>query len=169
MHKLGLEAEVEYERLFRDVTHYSTSDYLKAAKVMDPSEDVVMSPLEAGALSDGTKGLPETVYVHHKILPLKHADGEPLTREDIQHDLLYHIFQDPNACFTDQTPDAKQPGPYPKVTFCELYVNSILNSPKCTKVARDKMIETPSYAVEFAKMCLLVNVGRINTTLACML
>jgi len=28
------------------------------------------------------------------------------------------------------------------------------------------MLETPSYAVEFAKMCLLVNVGRINTTLA---
>lgn len=106
------------------------------------------------------------VFVHNKILPIKHADGEPLTRSDIQFDLLQAIFTDSTSAFTDQSPDKKR-GPPGKVTFCELYVNAILNSPKCTRVARDKMLETPSYAVEFAKMCLLVNVGRINTTLAC--
>jgi Ino eighty subunit 1 len=106
---------------------------------------------------------------HHKIIPLKRADGEPLTREDIQYDLLHRIFQDPNAIFRDPYSDVNSPGTTSRVTFCKLYINCILNSPKCTKVARDKMIETPSYAVEFAKLCLLVNVGRINTTLACAL
>ena len=132
----------------------------------DTSKTPTVSPVEATFSStDGGPG----AAGHHKIIPLKRADGEPLTREDIQYDLLHHIFQDSNAVFTDPYSDVKELGVAPKVTFCRLYVNSILNSPKCTKVARDKMIETPSYAVEFAKLCLLVNVGRINTTLACAL
>ena len=29
------------------------------------------------------------------------------------------------------------------------------------------MLDTPEFAVEFAKIALLTNVGRINTTMAC--
>lgn len=29
------------------------------------------------------------------------------------------------------------------------------------------MVETPAFAIEFAKIALLTNVGRINTTMAC--
>jgi hypothetical protein len=29
------------------------------------------------------------------------------------------------------------------------------------------MVETPAFAIEFAKISLLTNVGRINTTMAC--
>ena len=32
---------------------------------------------------------------------------------------------------------------------------------------KDKMHETPAFSVEFAKLALLTNVGRINTTMAC--
>lgn len=105
-------------------------------------------------------------YVHHKILPIRHVDGDPLTRDDIQYDLLHFIFSNPQAVFTDPACAPPEP-PGPKLTFGELYINAILTSPKCTKVSRDKMIETPSFATEFGKMCLLVNIGRINTTLAC--
>jgi Ino eighty subunit 1 len=111
--------------------------------------------------------------VHHKILPIRHADGDPLTREDIQYDLLDAIFSDTTAVFTNPSytgADGATPGqpqPAKKVTFGELYIGAILSSPKCTKVSRDKMIDTPTFATEFSKMCLLVNIGRINTTLAC--
>lgn len=29
------------------------------------------------------------------------------------------------------------------------------------------MVETPEFAIDFAKISLLANVGRINTTMAC--
>ncbi|KAN0060414.1 hypothetical protein ACQY0O_007744 [Thecaphora frezii] len=53
-----------------------------------------------------------------------------------------------------------------KLTFKELYIEALLNSGKCTKSMRDKIVTDEEYAEDFAKVCLLVNVGRINTTLA---
>ncbi|KDQ63831.1 hypothetical protein JAAARDRAFT_170061 [Jaapia argillacea MUCL 33604] len=101
-------------------------------------------------------------YVHRKTLPIKRGDAEPLSREDIQFDLLHYIFSDPTRAFTDQSPGKSAQ----KVTFAELYVNALFNSSKCSKVLKDKMVETPAFALEFAKICLLTNVGRINTTMA---
>ncbi|KAI0757158.1 hypothetical protein C8Q80DRAFT_1215864 [Daedaleopsis nitida] len=100
-------------------------------------------------------------YLGRKTLPIKRADAEPLTREDLQYDLLYYIFTDRTKCFIDYlAPDQ------PAVNFCDLYVNALYNSPKCSKVLKDKMVETPAFAIEFAKIALLTNVGRINTTMA---
>lgn len=65
--------------------------------------------------------------------------------------------------FTDETPGK----PPTKVNFCDLYVSALYNSTKCSKIMRDKMTETPAFAIEFAKISLLTNVGRINTTMAC--
>ena len=101
-------------------------------------------------------------YLGRKTLPIKRTDAEPLTREDLQYDLLYYIFTDRTKCFIDYlAPDQ------PVVNFCDLYVNALYNSPKCSKVLKDKMVETPAFAIEFAKIALLTNVGRINTTMAC--
>ena len=86
-----------------------------------------------------------------------------LTREDIQYDLLDAIFSDTTKVFTDQR--AGQSGR--KVTFSELYINSIQEAGRGTKTQRDKMSENPAFATELAKISLLVNVGRINTTMAC--
>lgn len=101
-------------------------------------------------------------YLGRKTLPIKRADGEPLTREDIQYDLLYFIFADPHQVFVDYMAPGK-----PHVNFCDLYVNALFNSSKCSKVLKDKMVDTPEFAIEFAKIALLTNVGRINTTMAC--
>ncbi|PWZ01437.1 hypothetical protein BCV70DRAFT_148936, partial [Testicularia cyperi] len=54
----------------------------------------------------------------------------------------------------------------PRLTFKELYIEALINSGKCTKSMRDKILADEEYAEDFAKVCLLVNVGRINTTLA---
>ena len=102
-------------------------------------------------------------YLSRKALPIKRNDAEPLTREDVQFDLLDHIFSDTNAVFTSQSP-----GTLPHVNFRDLYVNALYHSTKCSKVLKDKMVDTPAFAVELAKISLLTNVGRINTTMACM-
>ena len=85
-----------------------------------------------------------------------------MTREDVQFDLLDFIFSNDKAVFTDPFNSKKG-----KVTFGDLYISSISNSVKCSKVLKDKMIETPAFALELAKISLLTNVGRINTTMAC--
>ena len=103
-------------------------------------------------------------YVSRKTLAIKRGDSEILTRNDVQYGFLYHVFSDKTLAFTDETP-GKLPT---KVNFCDLYVHALYNSAKCSKVMRDKMLETPAFAVEFAKISLLTNVGRINTTMACM-
>ncbi|KAG1755081.1 uncharacterized protein EDB91DRAFT_1242285 [Suillus paluster] len=100
-------------------------------------------------------------YLSRKALPIKRNDAEPLTREDVQFDLLYHIFNDRHKVFTPQAPSEDS-----KVHFCDLYVNALYTSHKCSKVLKDKMAETPAFAVELGKISLLTNVGRINTTMA---
>ncbi|KAH8110654.1 hypothetical protein DFH11DRAFT_1619488 [Phellopilus nigrolimitatus] len=93
---------------------------------------------------------------------IKRADGEPLTREDLQYDLLRHIFDDPNPVFTD--PNGDPPGT--QVSFRDLYVNALVHSPKSSKAVRDKIAESPAFATDFAMISLLANVGRVNTTMA---
>ncbi|KAF5337135.1 hypothetical protein D9611_003358 [Ephemerocybe angulata] len=100
-------------------------------------------------------------YLSRKALPIKRNDAEPLTREDVQYDLLKYIFDDDKAVFTNPHSSKGK-----KVTFSTLYTFAIYHSSKCSKVLRDKMSETPEFASELAKISLLTNVGRINTTMA---
>ncbi|KAG6842491.1 hypothetical protein C0991_000017 [Blastosporella zonata] len=93
---------------------------------------------------------------------LKRADGEPLTRFDIQYDVLYNIFHDTHAVFTDPY----STGPFPKLTFRDLYLSTILHSPKATKALKDKMADSEMFSEDFAMLALLVNVGRVNTTMS---
>lgn len=86
-----------------------------------------------------------------------------LTRQDIQYDLLRCIFSDETKAFTDQRPGSSSE----KICFRELYISALCQSSKCSKVLKDKMKERPAFAVELAKISLLANVGRINTTMAC--
>ncbi|KAF8222598.1 hypothetical protein L208DRAFT_1413137 [Tricholoma matsutake] len=116
------------------------------------------SPMSHNWLPDPA---PLVGYLSRKALPIKRDDAEPLTREDVQFDLLNHIFSDAKAVFT-----SPMPGKSAKVTFSELYVSALYNSSKCSKVLKDKMVDTPAFAVELAKFSLLTNVGRINTTMA---
>ncbi|KAJ7630673.1 hypothetical protein FB45DRAFT_542677 [Roridomyces roridus] len=111
--------------------------------------------------------LPPVGYLSRKALPIKRNDAEPLTREDIQYDFLNHIFHDNCVAFSLPMMDtANGPlGPQP-CTFREIYVNAIYRSSKCSKVIKDKMVDTPAFGIELAKISLLVNIGRVNSTLA---
>lgn len=91
-------------------------------------------------------------YLSRKALPIKRNDAEMLTREDVQYDLLQYIFADNTAVFTPQTP-----GPRNKITFRDLYVNALYYSNKCSKVLKEKMVETPEFGVELAKISILTS------------
>jgi Ino eighty subunit 1 len=101
---------------------------------------------------------------------IKKKDGEALTREDIQYDLLECIFNDRQTCWTDHasqyTSSARTPD---RVTFRQLFVNVLVQSSKLSGNVKEKMQTDERFAVEFTKIALLVNVGRINTTMACTL
>ncbi|KAJ7042517.1 hypothetical protein C8F04DRAFT_80319 [Mycena alexandri] len=103
--------------------------------------------------------IPPVGYLSRKALPIKRNDAEPLTREDVQYDLLFHIFADKTNVF-------HSPIPHKMCTFRDLYIHALYNSNKCSKVLKDKMVESPAFGVELGKISLLTNVGRINTTMA---
>ena len=100
-----------------------------------------------------------------KAIAIKRTDGEPLTRADIQYDVLHHIFHDKHEVFTDPYPSPDTPPA--KLCFRDLYVKTILNSPKATKALKDKMTDSSAFAEDFGMLALLVNVGRVNTTMSC--
>ncbi|KAF5382982.1 hypothetical protein D9757_006348 [Collybiopsis confluens] len=98
---------------------------------------------------------------------LRKPDNAPLTRIDLQYDLLHSIFSDENEVFTDPFPcQFDTIPPRSRVTFRNLYVNAVMNSPKASKLLKDKMLEIPEFATHFAMLSLLTNVGRINTTMS---
>ncbi|KIP12624.1 hypothetical protein PHLGIDRAFT_42268, partial [Phlebiopsis gigantea 11061_1 CR5-6] len=103
---------------------------------------------------------------HRKTFAVKHQDGEPLTRADLQYDILYYLFTDPQAVFNDPFTTLHGDPAGTKVTFRDLYINTLIHSPRCSKISREKLHDNPHFADEFSKMALLSNVGRINTTMA---
>ncbi|KAF9457100.1 hypothetical protein BDZ94DRAFT_1326526 [Collybia nuda] len=99
-----------------------------------------------------------------RTIALKRVDGEPLTRVDIQYDVLHTIFHDNHAVFTDPYPSHDK-SPI-KVSFHDLYLKTLLHSPKATRALKDKMNDSLAFAEDFAMLALLVNVGRVNTTMS---
>ncbi|KAF3359246.1 putative transcriptional regulatory protein C15D4.02 [Verticillium dahliae VDG1] len=95
-----------------------------------------------------------------KIRHLKKEDGEPLWRKDIQHDFLKAVFDDMTPAFTN----SYEPG-RDKQNFADLYIDTMSRSSKTSKVLRDKLLSDRDAAKGMAMVCLLVNIGRMNTTL----
>lgn len=93
---------------------------------------------------------------------IKKPDGVPLFRKDIQFALLSHIFNDDKEVFTSSYDALK-----PKSTFSELYIESMSRSSKCSRVVREKLLADTELAISVAMVSLLVNVGKMNTTLTC--
>jgi Ino eighty subunit 1 len=131
---------------------------------------IVFSPIYSNLLDRSSS------FARRKAFAIKHQEAEPLTRWDLQYDFLYHIFAAPERVFTDPTlsPPTKEDGGGGggggggTVTFRDLYVHALMSSPRCSKALREKMQETPEFATDFAKMSLLANVGRVNTTMTCL-
>jgi len=98
-----------------------------------------------------------------KIRHLKKEDGEPLWRRDIQYDFLKAVFDDERPVFTNNYEGDKTI----KQNFADLYIDTMARSSKTSKVLRDKLLSDREAAKSMAMVCLLVNVGRMNTTLNC--
>jgi Ino eighty subunit 1 len=105
-------------------------------------------------------GSVSSVYSGNKIRHLKKDDGIPLWRKDIQFDFLKYVFEDEQKVFT-KTDGTKG------LTFADIYLDAMAKSSKCSKILKDKLLTERPAAINMAMVCLLVNVGRMNTTLNC--
>ncbi|KAI9884972.1 MAG: hypothetical protein M1823_003249 [Watsoniomyces obsoletus] len=100
-----------------------------------------------------------SVFSASKMKIIKKKDGDPLWRKDIQHDFLRFIFEDATPVFTNYYDGQSN------CTFADIYVDAMARSNKTSKVLHDKLRSDRPAAVNMAMVCLLVNVGRMNTTL----
>jgi len=107
-------------------------------------------------------GSVSSVYSGNKIRHLKKEDGVPLWRRDIQYDFLKYVFEDEQKVFHKVSD-----GSYGH-TFADIYLDAMAKSSKCSKILKDKLLTERPAALNMAMVCLLVNVGRMNTTLNCM-
>lgn len=108
--------------------------------------------------ANGTIG---SVYSGNKIRHLKKEDGVPLWRKDIQYEFLKTVFEDKTPVFT-RIGDNK-----PGCDFADVYIDAMARSSKTSKILKDKLQSDKTAAISMAMVCLLVNVGRMNTTLNC--
>ena len=108
--------------------------------------------------ANGTIG---SVYSGNKIRHLKKEDGIPLWRKDIQYAFLRAVFEDPKKVFTKASDGTSGH------TFADIYIDAMAKSSKTSKILKDKLLSDRTAAVNMAMVCLLVNVGRMNTTLNC--
>ena len=104
------------------------------------------------------------MYSGNKVKHLKKDDGEPLWRKDIQYEFLKAVFESEKAVFTN----SYEPLQIAKQTFADLYIDTMARSSKTSKILRDKLLTEHEPAKNMAMVCLLVNLGRMNTTLNCM-
>lgn len=105
-----------------------------------------------------------SIYSGNKVRHLKKDDGEPLWRKDIQYDFLKLVFENDQAEFTN----SYEPDNIGKQTFANVYIDAMARSSKTSKILRDKLLTEHEPAKNMAMVCLLVNLGRMNTTLNCM-
>jgi Ino eighty subunit 1 len=104
-----------------------------------------------------------SMYSGNKVKHLKKDDGEPLWRKDIQYEFLKAVFENDQAVFTN----SYEPEQIAKQTFANLYIDTMARSSKTSKILRDKLLTEHEPAKNMAMVCLLVNLGRMNTTLNC--
>ncbi|KAI9818100.1 MAG: hypothetical protein M1827_000725 [Pycnora praestabilis] len=104
-------------------------------------------------------GTSSSVYSGNKIRHLKKEDGIPLWRKDIQYDFLRTVFEDQTSVFTNVSDKTTSH------TFADIYIDAMAKSSKTSKILKDKLLSDRTAAVNMAMVCLLVNVGRMNTTL----
>lgn len=140
-----------------DQASVQNDSYTRAAE-FNPSHTMTVAHTRRNA--NGTVG---SVYSGNKIRHLKKEDGIPLWRRDIQLNFLECVFNDSTKCFTK----ASAPEKGPVHTFADIYVDAMARSSKTSKILKEKLLADQEGAMHMAMICLLVNVGRMNTTLNC--
>jgi len=139
-------------------------------EVRTPGGDVREPPSKPAASTGRKRKEPppgsaqnQSIYSGNKVKHLKKDDGEPLWRKDIQYEFLKAVFEDDKAVFTN----SYEPDQISKQTFADLYIDTMARSSKTSKILRDKLLTEHEPAKNMAMVCLLVNLGRMNTTLNC--
>ena len=102
-----------------------------------------------------------SVYSGNKIRHLKKEDGVPFWRKDIQYDFLKALFDDNRRVFTRYSDGQRN------VCFSDIYLDAMAGSSRTSKVLKEKLQNDRLAAVDMAMVCLLVNIGRLNTTVNC--
>ncbi|CAI4060964.1 hypothetical protein SKDZ_06G0520 [Saccharomyces kudriavzevii ZP591] len=144
-------------------------------------------PVTTSAVKRKPKENNSSKYNRH----LKKPDGEPFNRKDIQFSFMQEILMDKRQIFTnvlkplyknsvvpinidgekisinvtDKEYDARTFVFNDKLTFAQLYVLTIATSVKCSKILRDKLLLDQQVAFSTCVLALLVNIGRLNTTI----
>lgn len=125
----------------------------------------------------------QTLLINSRSRHLKKNDGEPYWRNEIQFEFLmrlffnhYRVFKNPyfNTIHGFDWPDhfryyrdekgnlQSSRGEF--LTFFELYLITLLKSSKISKILKARLMLDLNYALNFSVICLLVNIGRLNTT-----
>ena len=133
------------------------------AEIPHESEDASRPAAMTTTTRRNANGSTSSVYSGSKIRYLKKNDGEPFWRIDIQFLFLRMVFEDQNRVFTKASD-----GTYGH-TFADVYIDAMAKSSKCSQILKEKLLTDRTSAVHMAMICLLVNVGRMNTTLNCKL
>ena len=129
---------------------------IKKSGSADPEVRTTGNAVGTRKTANGTVG---SVYSGSKVRHIKKPDGIPLFRKEIQYAFLHEVVHDETRCFT-RLGDGKK-----DCTFADIYIDSMARSSKTSKVLKDRLsVDTPA-AQNMAMICLLVNVGRMNTTL----
>lgn len=144
--------------------HYNDKSFMTTAQETEDEDPSKMGTPEPGQTGPSRRRRPAAAGQNAigKVRHLKKPDGEPLWRVDIQYDFLRAIFDNDLAVFTNSWEPNK-----PKQTFADLYIDTMSRSSKTSKVLRDKLLTDREAAKNMAMVCLLVNIGRMNTTLNC--
>lgn len=132
------------------------NDSYTRASDINPSYTMTVTHTRRNA--NGTIG---SVYSGNKIRHLKKDDGIPLWRRDIQFAFLRAVFEDTTPVFTLMSDCTTGH------TFADIYIDAMARSSKTSKILKDKLLTDRAAALNMAMVCLLVNVGRMNTTLNC--
>jgi Ino eighty subunit 1 len=159
---------------------------LKAKKEyrrQNPSTGATYNALDAeGNETDGSKAY-QTLLINARSRHLKKNDGEPYWRNEVQFQFLMSLFFNYDRVFTNPYWGTADGFDWPRqfyfykdqygilhenhgemLTFFEIYVVTLLKSSKISKILKARLMSDIGYALNFAIICLLVNIGRLNTT-----
>ncbi|KAK9459007.1 uncharacterized protein V1516DRAFT_655744 [Lipomyces oligophaga] len=158
-----------YESFYQDSPHQSlASPYVISRHGTNGQANLTSSRhsrTHQGTPASGKTSTPrsaarsQTLLINSKMRHIKKRDGEPLWRKDIQYDFLYAIFHDNTRVFTNAYDGTTNH------TYSEIYIDAMARSSKSSRVLREKLLGDHQAGLNIAMVCLLVNIGRMNTTL----
>lgn len=158
-----------YTPYVAESTNESTDVPRVAAIVAEPTTHSSQAPSDESDDEEESnpKRKKRKVIATNKAKHLKKAEGEPFWRRDIQYDFMKAIFNDEHAVFTNNFAHSDLSGVNndPKITFSQLYIRTLAESSKCSKILKERLLKDSDMAHAVAKVCLLVNAGRMNTTI----